>query len=146
MHCGKYGCESSRGIARGQGDAIPWAPNHYGGENYCGKRRKVPTMSQVLFQCSIFASERPQVRTWGRQTCFLPRAPSNLVTLLASSNACWRYVCILALHHWTSMSSEYLWWLCWWTRNRLYLHQNNWCTSGVTNVVPAGTRSPARTM
>ena len=24
----------------------------------------------------------PQVRTWGRHTCFLLRAPSNLVTLL----------------------------------------------------------------
>jgi len=33
-------------------------------------------------QYSTFASERPQVRTWGRQTCFLPRAPSNLVTSL----------------------------------------------------------------
>ena len=50
------------------------------------RRRKVPTMSHV-FQCSTFASERPQVRTWGRQTwsrqtCFLPWAPSNLVTPL----------------------------------------------------------------
>jgi len=50
----------------------------------CGK---VPTMSQVL-QCSTFASEKPQVRTWGRQTCFLPRAPSNLVTPLSI----WRLV------------------------------------------------------
>jgi len=52
------------------------APNDRGG------RQKVLTMSQVL-QCSTFASERPQVRTWGRQTCFLPRAPSNLVMPLA---------------------------------------------------------------
>jgi len=47
----------------------------------CRGRRKVLTMSQVL-QCSTFASERPQVRTRGRQVCFLPRAPSNLFTLL----------------------------------------------------------------
>ena len=45
-------------------------------------RRKVPTMSQVL-HCSTFASERHQVRTRMLQTCFLLRAPSNLVTPLA---------------------------------------------------------------
>jgi len=44
-------------------------------------RRKVLTMSQVL-QCSTFSAERPQVRIWGRQICFLPRASSNLVTPL----------------------------------------------------------------
>jgi len=43
------------------------------------ERRKVLTMSQELQQ-STFASERPQVPIWGRQTCILPRAPSNLVT------------------------------------------------------------------
>jgi len=36
-------------------------------------------MLQVLFYSKI-ASKTAQVRTWGRQTCFLPRAPSNLVT------------------------------------------------------------------
>jgi len=35
-----------------------------------------------FLQRSTFVSERPQVRTWGRQTCFLPQAPSNLVTPL----------------------------------------------------------------
>jgi len=44
-------------------------------------RRKVLTMSQDL-QYSAFASEKPQVRTYGRQTCFLARAPSNFVTPL----------------------------------------------------------------
>jgi len=34
-----------------------------------------------------FASERPQFRSWGHQTCFLPRAPPNLVTLLVISNS-----------------------------------------------------------
>ena len=33
---------------------------------------------------STFGSKRSQVRTWGRQTCFLPRTPSNLVTPLGS--------------------------------------------------------------
>jgi len=35
-----------------------------------------------LFQNSTFASEKPQVRTWGRQTCFFSQAPSNLGTPL----------------------------------------------------------------
>jgi len=30
----------------------------------------------------FLTSERPYVRTWERQMCFLPRAPSNLVTPL----------------------------------------------------------------
>jgi len=45
-------------------------------------RRKVLTMSHEL-QCSTFASERPQVRIYRCQTCFLPRAPSNFVASCA---------------------------------------------------------------
>jgi len=45
--------------------------------------------SQKYHKCSLqystFASERSEVRTWGRQTCFLPRAPSNLVTPLSAT-------------------------------------------------------------
>ena len=41
-----------------------------------------------ILQYSTFASGRPQVRKWGRQTCFLPRATSNLVTHLSI----WRFV------------------------------------------------------
>ena len=37
---------------------------------------------KYFLQYTTFDSERPQVRTRGRQTCFLPWAPSNLVTLL----------------------------------------------------------------
>jgi len=37
---------------------------------------------KCFLQYSTFASERPQLRRWGHQTCFLPRAPSNLVTSL----------------------------------------------------------------
>ena len=57
-------------------------------------RRKVLTMSHEL-QCSTFASERPQVRTQGRQTCFLPRAPSNFVeplTVIQYSSALSMYM------------------------------------------------------
>jgi len=35
-----------------------------------------------FLQYSTFASERPQVRTWGCRICFLPWEPSNLVTIL----------------------------------------------------------------
>jgi len=35
---------------------------------------------KYFLQCNTFASKRSQVPTWGRQTCFLPRAPSNLAT------------------------------------------------------------------
>ena len=38
-----------------------------------------------FLQYSKFAFERPQVRTWGRQTCFFPRAPTNLATALLAS-------------------------------------------------------------
>jgi len=45
-------------------------------------RRKVPTLSQLLSSVQYICSQKSQVRAWGRQTCFLPRAPSDLVTPL----------------------------------------------------------------
>jgi len=55
--------------------------------NHCGGRRMTAVSTEKSQQChkyflqySTFASERPQVRTRGRLTCFLPWAPSNLVT------------------------------------------------------------------
>ena len=53
--------------------------NSPGTESLWGSRR-VPTITQVLFLYSTFASERRQGRTWGRQTCLVPRMPSNSVT------------------------------------------------------------------
>jgi len=76
----------------GNAGTIPRAPNHYWSTeslravpNDCVVRRKVATMSQVAYslQYSTFASERSSVRTWARQTCFLPQAPSNLATLFS---------------------------------------------------------------
>ena len=61
------------------------------GEQFPGRRMiaGVPETSQYchkyFLQDSTFASKKPQVRTWGRQTCFLPRAPSSLVTPLCAS-------------------------------------------------------------
>ena len=57
-------------------------------------RRKVITMSQEL-QCLTFASVRPQIRTKGRQTCFLPRAPSTFfapLTVIQYSSALSMYM------------------------------------------------------
>jgi len=64
-----------RGVTkRGQGATIPRAPND------CRGPEKSQECHKYSLQYSTFASERLQVRTWWRQTCFLPRAPSNLVT------------------------------------------------------------------
>jgi len=41
---------------------------------------------KYFHQYSTFASERPHFQTRGRQACFLPRAPSNLVTPLAMAH------------------------------------------------------------
>ena len=55
--------------------------NSPGAESLLGAK-KSQQCDKHFFQNTTFASERPQVRTWGRQTCFLPQAPSNLVTPL----------------------------------------------------------------
>ena len=65
--------------------AIPRAPNHYWGSEKSWQCLK------YFFQYSTFASEIPQVRTWGRQTCFLPQEPSSLVTPLY---ACFIWMCL----------------------------------------------------
>jgi len=77
-----------------KGGTIPRAPNHYrGAESLRGRRmtaggaEKFQKCHKHFLQYSTFASERPQVRTWGRQTCLLPRAPSNLVTPLGQVTA-----------------------------------------------------------
>ena len=70
----------TRGVTReGKEATIPQAPNH------CGRRWKVPTVSQVL-QYTTFASERAQLRTWGCQTCSLTRAPLTSLHPWATSN------------------------------------------------------------
>jgi len=45
-----------------------------------GSDEKSQQCHKYFLQHSELASERPQIRTWGRQTCLLPREPSNLVT------------------------------------------------------------------
>ena len=55
----------------------------WGPTNDYGQRRIVPTMSQVISSIQCICFRKTSGSTWGRQTWFLPRAPSNLVTPLA---------------------------------------------------------------
>jgi len=67
----------------GKGVTIPRVPNHAGGRQMtAGDAEKSQQSHKYFLQYSTFATGRPQVRKWGRQTCFLPRAPSNLVAPL----------------------------------------------------------------
>ena len=75
-----------------KGGTIPRAPIRYGGaESLLGRRitaggaEKSQQCHKYFLQYSKFAFERTPVRPWGRQTLFLPRAPSNLVTPLSTS-------------------------------------------------------------
>ena len=61
------------------------AANHcWGRQMSAGGSEKSQQFHKYFLQYSKFPSKRPQVRTWGRQTCYLPRAPPNLVTPLPS--------------------------------------------------------------
>jgi len=90
--CGPKSVDS-RGVTMGdKGATILRAPNYYGGTKSLRGRRMTARSAEKSQQChkyflqySTFASEGfPQVRTrgGGRQTCFLPRAPSYFVTPL----------------------------------------------------------------
>jgi len=52
--------------------------------NGCGGAEKFRQCHKRFLQYSTFASKKPQSRTWGRQTCFLPRVPSSLATPLST--------------------------------------------------------------
>jgi len=57
-----------------------------GAPNHCKGAEKSHRCHKYFIQGSKFASEGPHVRTWGQQTCFLPRELSNLVTPLIGVN------------------------------------------------------------
>ena len=61
-------------VTKGGGGTMPRALNH------CGSAEKSQQCRKYFLHYHAFASERLQVRTWGRQTCFLPRAPYNIDT------------------------------------------------------------------
>jgi len=69
------GAIPGRGITMGM-------QNHCGPPNNCGVAEKSQQCRQYFFKYRTFPSERHQVRIKRHQTCFLPRAPSILVTPL----------------------------------------------------------------
>ena len=67
------GRSSNQGVTKGaRGAQFHWCRIAMGTLNDCGVCRKVPTMSQVLSSILCICFQRPQVRTCGCQTCFLP--------------------------------------------------------------------------
>jgi len=75
--CGHWAGESLRGGCLDQGCNEAGQGRH----NFPGAE-KSPKCHKYFLQYSKFASVRTRVRIWVRQTCFLPRALSNLVTPL----------------------------------------------------------------
>ena len=78
-------CPHNRGVTTEVqgGRNSPGAESLWGRQITAGGAEKSQQCHKYFLPYSSFASERPQVRTWGgRQTCFLPRAPSDLVTSL----------------------------------------------------------------
>ena len=100
-----------RGVTRG--GTIPRAPNYYGAPNHYGERRitaGAPKSPNNIFflQYSTFASQRPQIRTWGHQTCFLSRALSNLVTPLHARVSCTCFMVWASSPNWISLLRMWL--------------------------------------
>ena len=52
------------------------------GHRITGCAEKSQQCLKYFIQYSTFTPKRPYVRTWGRQTCYLARAPSNVGTPL----------------------------------------------------------------
>jgi len=80
--------------------------------------RGTPKNPNNVTQYSTFASERPQVRICGRQTCFLARAPFNLVVPLDAVESIskflignWFHVCVCTLspEMWSLQVKAYEW-------------------------------------
>jgi len=82
----RCGDSTHRAVTKGgKRGTTPQTPNH---GRSCRITAQAAEKSQqchkYLLQYSALASDRPQVRTWGRQACFLPRAPSKLVTPMST--------------------------------------------------------------
>jgi len=73
----------TRGIMRRErGAQFPERPVTMGARNDYRVAEKSQQCHRHFLQYTTFSSKISQVRTWGRQTCFLLQAPSNLVTPL----------------------------------------------------------------
>jgi len=75
----------------GKGTLFPERRIAMGAPNDGGSAEKSQQCHKHFLQYSTFTCERPQVLLWGRQTSFLPRAPSYLVRPLAGNHVCWNF-------------------------------------------------------
>jgi len=75
VQCVQERDEGVKGRHNSPGDKITM-----GLRNDCGGAEKSQQCHKYFLQHSTFASERPQVRTWGAPNFTLPWAPSNFVT------------------------------------------------------------------
>ena len=73
-----YVAPDYKGVTRGQE-----GHNDTGDAESLAGAEKTQKFRKSFLHFSIFAFESRKVRTRGRQTCSLPRAPSNLGTLLS---------------------------------------------------------------
>ena len=78
----------------GKEGTIPRAPYRCGAAEWLRGRRRVPAMSQVISSRQYIWFRKISGWNTGRQTCFLPRAPSNLVTPLVQCMCVLAYTCI----------------------------------------------------
>jgi len=70
----------TRGITRAaRGAQFPRRSVTMGAPNDCRVAETSQQCHKHFLQYTIFTCKISQVRTWGRQTCFFPRTPSNLV-------------------------------------------------------------------
>ena len=67
-----------------------WGHSSQGVESMRGAQKSPNNFISTFFSTVHFLPERPQDRPWGRQTCFLARASSNLVTPARIST--WRVI------------------------------------------------------
>ena len=67
----------------GKEGTIPRATNHYGGAKSLRGAPKSPNIVTSTFLTIVNALTKDLIRTWGRQTCFLRREPSNFVKPLS---------------------------------------------------------------
>ena len=79
----------SRGVTKGQGGAITRARNHSGGteilkghQMIAGAPKNPNNVTRTFFNAIHLLPEDLRFENGGCQTCFLPRAQSNLVTPL----------------------------------------------------------------
>jgi len=90
LHDSNHLSDSSRGVTTGgKGGILPGRQVNMGVPNHCGRAPKCPNnVTSTFFNTVDLLPKKLRFEhgEWGRQTCFLPRALSTLVTSLDSSH------------------------------------------------------------